>query len=63
MIGFKRMSLWQRLLVRFVPSEKKKYEASCERAIEHLMKHPEEPCSIEGRIILDGYGQQPGRAV
>jgi hypothetical protein len=56
MIGFRRMTLWQRFLLWISPKRRRKYEADLRAAIDHLVKHPEEPCSIEGKIIPDGFG-------
>lgn len=56
MIGFKRMPLWKRILIRISPKARKRYQAEMREAIEYLMKHPEAPCSVDGEIIPDGYG-------
>jgi hypothetical protein len=55
MITFRRMSLWQRLLLR-IPSRRRAYEASLLAAITTLVRDPSLPCEIEGRVIPHGFG-------
>ena len=55
MITFRRMSLWQRLLLR-LPSRRRAYEANMLAAMTILMRDPSLPCEIEGRVIPHGFG-------
>ena len=56
MIGFRRMPLWKRILIRVSPKARKQYEKDLREAIEYLIEHPEASCKIEGQIIPDGFG-------
>jgi hypothetical protein len=51
MIQFSRMSLWQRLLLAVVPGRRVRYEKELRAVIEYLLKHPEEDCVIDGKLI------------
>ena len=60
MIAFKKMSIAQRLLVKFIPFYQKKYERELKEAIRVLIEHPEMPCVIDSHFIPDGYGSPIG---
>jgi hypothetical protein len=59
-IAFKRRRWWQNLLMLW-PPYRRYQDAQLKVAIEHLMRHPEEPCIIEHIYIPNGYGTHPNR--
>ena len=58
MITFKRMSGWQGILNWLLPWRAYRRQQRLEAAIVYLVEHPEEPCSLDGVIVPDGYGSQ-----
>jgi hypothetical protein len=59
MITFERMSVWgwiQGWL--FLRRRAYKRQLKLRAAIQYLVEHPEEPCSIDGIIVRDGYGRE-----
>jgi hypothetical protein len=58
MMTFKRMSVWEWILGRLFLWRAYKRQQKLRAAIQYLVEHPEEPCSIEGIIVPDGYGRE-----
>ena len=56
MISLQPISAWQRVLEKFLPGRAREREERLRGIIEYLLKHPEEPCIIDGILIIDGYG-------
>ena len=61
MIAFKRMTVWQRILDWLFLWRQYNRQLRLRAAIQYLVEHPEEPCSIDGVIVPDGYGSQGRR--
>jgi hypothetical protein len=47
MMALRKLSLWDRLLIRLFPARCRRYEAGLETAIRWLVEHPEEPVRFE----------------
>ncbi len=51
MINFRRMSIFERLLLCLSRKRRQTYDAQLLAAIERLVADPELPCAIEGIIV------------
>ena len=51
-IHFRKRTLKDRLLRRLFPKYRAHQDKVLREAIEHLLTHPDEPCLIEGQVIL-----------
>ncbi len=56
MIGFSRMSLWERVKRAVSPSYRARRDAEMREALRELVKNPGLPCIVEGQYIPNGYG-------
>jgi hypothetical protein len=58
MITFERMSIWEWILGWLFLRRHYRRQQELAAKIRYLVEHPEEPCSIEGIIVPDGYGRE-----
>lgn len=56
MMIFTRMSLWERFKRLVNSSYRNKQDAETKEALRYLVYHPEDPCIINGSVIVNGSG-------
>ncbi len=63
MIAFRPRTLWESLRYTFSPAYRRQRDDAMQQAIRELVEQPDLPCSVDGRVIPDGFGVSPGSSI